>query len=239
MEENSTPKKNVMEQIAGAIVHGRYIVYVLFIAMIVFSVLGISKVKVYSDITAFLPSDIETRRGLTIMEDEFETFASIRAMVSNVTLETAQELADKLAEVDHVYGVSFDDTTAHYAASSALFSISLDCNEESTEAEAALEAVQAVLDGYDTYISTTIGYDVSTQVMNEMGGIVAIALVVIVLVMTITSAQYPPSPIPSRSYCSWLSPSTTPSSCATGTRRNLNATATHVRRSQQHLPRRS
>ena len=152
MEENSTPKKNVMEQIAGTIVHGRYIVYILFIAMIVFSVIGIPKVKVYTDITEFLPSDIETRRGLTVMEDEFETFASIRAMVSNITLDTAQELADTLAEIDHVFGVSFDDSTAHYANSSALFSISLDCNEETAEAEAALEAIQATLDGYDTYI---------------------------------------------------------------------------------------
>ncbi len=56
MEENSTPKKNVMEQIASAIVHGRYIVYLLFLAMLVFSVIGIPKVKVYTDITAFLPS---------------------------------------------------------------------------------------------------------------------------------------------------------------------------------------
>lgn len=190
MEENSTPKKNVMEQIASAIVHGRYIVYLLFLAMLVFSVIGIPKVKVYTDITAFLPSNIETRRGLTIMEDEFETFATIRAMVSNITLDTAQELSDALAEIDHVFGVSFDDTTAHYANSSALFAISLDCNEETAEAEAALEAVNTVLAGYDTYISTTIGYDVSTQVMNEMGGIVAIALLVIVVVMTFTSVSY-------------------------------------------------
>lgn len=60
-----------MELIASTIVQGRMVVYILFAAMIVFCVLGLSKVQVNNDITAFLPSDIETRRGLTIMEDEF------------------------------------------------------------------------------------------------------------------------------------------------------------------------
>ena len=81
MENKSKQKNNVMELIASTIVQGRIVVYILFAAMIVFCVLGLSKVQVNNDITAFLPSDIETRRGLTIMEDEFETFASIRAMV--------------------------------------------------------------------------------------------------------------------------------------------------------------
>lgn len=190
VEEKSTPKKNIMEEIASTIVHGRYIIYLIFAAMIVFSVIGFSKVKVNNDITAFLPADIETRRGLTVMEDEFETFASIRAMVSNVTYDTAQQLADALARIDHVYGVSFDNTSAHYSNSAALFSISLDCSETDPAAETALVSIRNVLEGYDTYISTTIGYDVSAQIMSEMGGIVAIALVVIVIVMTITSVSY-------------------------------------------------
>lgn len=166
------------------------VVYILFAAMIVFCVLGLSKVQVNNDITAFLPSDIETRRGLTIMEDEFETFASIRAMVSNITLDKAHDLADELGEIDHVFGVSFDDTTAHYSSSSALFSISLDCTETDPAAEEALETITNTLKDYDTYISTTIGYDVSAQIMNEMGGIIAIALIVIVLVMLFTSVSY-------------------------------------------------
>lgn len=179
-----------MELIASTIVQGRMVVYILFAAMIVFCVLGLSKVQVNNDITAFLPSDIETRRGLTIMEDEFETFASIRAMVSNITLDKAHDLADELGEIDHVFSVSFDDTTAHYSSSSALFSISLDCTETDPAAEETLEAITDTLKDYDTYISTTIGYDVSAQIMNEMGGIIAIALIVIVLVMLFTSVSY-------------------------------------------------
>ena len=69
MENKSKQKNSVMELIASTIVQGRMVVYILFAAMIVFCVLGLSKVQVNNDITAFLPSDIETRRGLTIMED--------------------------------------------------------------------------------------------------------------------------------------------------------------------------
>ncbi len=190
MEDKKQSNKNVMELIASAIVRGRVVVYILFAAMIIFSALGISKVQVNSDITAFLPSDVETRRGLTVMEDEFETFASIRVMVSNVTLDTAYKIEEELENVEHVFRVTFDDTTAHYSSSAALFSISLDCSETDSEAEEALQTMKDMLADYDTYISTTIGYDVTTQIAGEMGGIIAIALIVIVLVMAFTSVSY-------------------------------------------------
>lgn len=179
-----------MELIASTIVEGRFVVYILFAAMMIFSALGLSKVQVNNDITAFLPSEVETRQGLTIMEDEFVTFASMRAMVSNITLDTANRLADEIAEVDHVFGVTFDDSSAHYSESAALFSISLDCTEETEEALETLDAISEILADYDTYISTTIGFDESAQIMEEMGGIIAIALIVIVLVMTFTSVSY-------------------------------------------------
>lgn len=43
MENNNKQKKNVMELIASTIVQGRMVVYILFAAMIVFCVLGLSK----------------------------------------------------------------------------------------------------------------------------------------------------------------------------------------------------
>ena len=83
MENNNKQKKNVMELIASTIVQGRMVVYILFAAMIVFCVLGLSKVQVNNDITAFLPSDIETRRGLTLMDEVrwYQISLSIKRMI--------------------------------------------------------------------------------------------------------------------------------------------------------------
>lgn len=41
------------------------------------------------DITAFLPADTDTRRGLTVMEEEFVTYADAKVMLAN----TAKELS--------------------------------------------------------------------------------------------------------------------------------------------------
>lgn len=52
--------------------------------------------QINNDITSYLPAQTETRRGLTIMEEEFITLGSANVMVSNVTYQTALELSEKL-----------------------------------------------------------------------------------------------------------------------------------------------
>lgn len=42
------------------------------------------------DITAFLPADTDTRRGLTVMEEEFVTYADAKVMLANTTYERAE-----------------------------------------------------------------------------------------------------------------------------------------------------
>lgn len=44
-------------------------------------------------------------------------------MVSNITYEKAAELAENLREIENVATVSFDDSSEHYASSSALFTV--------------------------------------------------------------------------------------------------------------------
>ena len=61
-------------------------------------------------ITEYLPQDTETRRGLTIMEDEFVTLSTSRVMVANVTYEQAEELCEKIKKIPQVEVVDFDKT---------------------------------------------------------------------------------------------------------------------------------
>ena len=101
----------------------RYVIMLLFLAAAVYSGLSVGRVKLSSDLTAFLPADTETRRGLTIMEEEFTTCASENIMVANVTFDTGRALADRIGELEHVASVGYDDTSAHYAEASALLSV--------------------------------------------------------------------------------------------------------------------
>ena len=77
-----------------------------------------SWVKVCDDLTQYLPETTETRRGLTLMEDEMKTYGTARIIVSHVTYEIARDLADQIEDLNNISSVDFwdadksaDDTT--------------------------------------------------------------------------------------------------------------------------------
>ncbi len=151
--------------------------------------------QVNNDITSYLPSETETRRGLTIMDQEFITLGSANIMVSNITYETAEALSEEIAAVPGVSGVEFDDTKEHYHDAAALFTVSFEGEEQAPETVEALERVELLLDGYDYYPSTTVGRDASASLQKEMTVILAIAAVVIVVVLLFTSKSYLEVPV--------------------------------------------
>ena len=193
MQEKRT--ESPMTKIARFIVDKRKAFYLIFIAAFLFCAASINKVQIYNDITSYLPAQTETRRGLTIMEEEFITLGSANVMVSNVTYQTALELSEKLEGISGVSEVVFDDTQEHYKQSSALFTISFDAEETDPATIEAMNQVLAALDGYDVYASTQIGRDESVTLQQEMTVILLIAAVVIVVVLLFTSKSYMEVPV--------------------------------------------
>ena len=193
MQEKRT--ESPMTKIARFIVDKRKAFYLIFIAAFLFCAASINKVQINNDITSYLPAQTETRRGLTIMEEEFITLGSANVMVPNVTYQTALELSEKLEGISGVSEVVFDDTQEHYKQSSALFTISFDAEETDPATIEAMNQVLAALDGYDVYASTQIGRDESVTLQQEMTVILLIAAVVIVVVLLFTSKSYMEVPV--------------------------------------------
>lgn len=193
MQEKRT--ESPMTKVARFIVDKRKAFYLVFIAAFVFCAASINKVQVNNDITSYLPAQTETRRGLTIMDEEFVTLGSANVMVSNVTYQTALDLSKKLERIEGVSEVAFDSTEEHYKNSSALFTISFDGEETDPATVEAMNEVLSALDGYDVYSSTQIGRDVSASLQKEMTVILAIAAVVIVVVLLFTSKSYMEVPV--------------------------------------------
>ena len=191
-EKNS---ETFMTKLARFIVDKRKAFYLIFIAAFLFSAASVNKVQVNNDITSYLPSETETRRGLTIMDQEFITLGSANIMVSNITYETAEALSEEIAAIPGVSGVEFDETEEHYHDAAALFTVSFEGEEQAPETVEALERVELLLDGYDYYPSTTVGRDASASLQKEMTVILAIAAVVIVVVLLFTSKSYLEVPV--------------------------------------------
>ena len=188
--KNLNQNNGIMKVIAKFIVKYRFLIMVVFLAAALYCGMSISRVKVNEDITAFLPEDTETRQGLTIMEDEFITYGTADIMISNITYETAQKLAENIANMEHVTTVTLDDSPSHYINSSALLSVSFDGTSDNEKIIYALSQIKDSLKDYDVYISSKIGENYSAQVAEEMGGVLLLAVSVIVFVLLFTSRSY-------------------------------------------------
>ena len=181
---------SIMRKIAKFIVEKHIIIMLLFVVFVIYSALSISKVRVNEDITALLPPKTATRRGLTVMENEFTAFASANVMVSNITYEKAAELAENLREIENVANVSFDDSSEHYASSSALFTVAFSAESEDERAIDALEQIKDSLSDYEVSVSTTVGQDYVKQIAGEITQVLILALIVIAAVLLFTSKSY-------------------------------------------------
>lgn len=97
------PKKsNFFEKLATFIVDKRNLIFFLYAIAIIASLITQSWVKVCDDLTQYLPETTETRRGLTLMDEEMKTYATARVLVANVTYDIARDLADQIEDIEGV-----------------------------------------------------------------------------------------------------------------------------------------
>lgn len=75
MSQTSSSETPVTK-LARFIVDKRKAFFLVFLAAVLFCGSSIDKVVVNNDITSYLPAETETRRGLTLMDEEFTTYAS-------------------------------------------------------------------------------------------------------------------------------------------------------------------
>lgn len=194
-------KPTLFTRIATLIVDKRNLLFFCYVLAVVFSIVAMGWVSVENDLTAYLDEATETRKGLTIMEEEFTTFATANIMLSNITYDDAKEIADKIEEVEGVNSIDFDETTDHYKASAALFSVTFSGEDDDEISLQAMEKIREIVSSFDTSISTTVGVDVSANLANEMKIIIAIAAIVIILVLLLTSKSYAEIPVLLITFC--------------------------------------
>ena len=106
-----TGKPTFFEKLATVIVDKRNLIFFLYACALIFCLFSRNWVSVCNDITEYLPETTETRQGLTLMEEEFTTFGTARVMVSHVTYEMAEELAEQMEQIEGVTSATFGSGT--------------------------------------------------------------------------------------------------------------------------------
>ena len=179
-----------MRRVSSLIVKGRFVVIAVFAALFVFCLFSMKWVSVNANLTSYLPPSFETRRGLSIMDEEFPQTFSADFMVKGVTPEEAMALADEIRGTDRVLAVSFDGTDENYKDDSALFAVTFDGPESDRSVAGAVGAVRAALDGREVYEYSGMTSAYSDTLAREMIPIVAIAAAVIIVVLIFTSRSF-------------------------------------------------
>ena len=208
-----TGTTSFFEKLATFIVDKRNLIFFLYACALIFCLFSRSWVRVCNDITEYLPDTTETRQGLTLMEEEFTTFATARVMVSHVTYEMAEDLAEQMEQIEGVSSAVFgssdvgadteedsepetpEDIAEYFKGADALISVTFDGEEEDEISLAALSAIRELLEPYDYYIDSAVGNSQAASLANEMGIILAVAAVIIVLVLLLTSRSYAEIPV--------------------------------------------
>lgn len=183
--------------VAGFIVDKRKAILLLFACAAIYCVYGSTLTKVNQDITKYLPTESETRIGLTTMEEEFTTFGMASVMIANVTYEQAEEVVELLEHIEGVSSVVLDKTEDYYRGSNALLAVTMDEKDGDPENIETMNRVKESLAGYDYYISTTIGANEAQleQIQKDISVIMVLAVVIIVLVLLIASTSYMAVPV--------------------------------------------
>ena len=208
-----TGTTSFFEKLATFIVDKRNLIFFLYACALIFCLFSRSWVRVCNDITEYLPDTTETRQGLTLMEEEFTTFATARVMVSHVTYEMAEDLAEQMEQIEGVSSAVFgssdvgadteedsepetpEDIAEYFKGADALISVTFDGEEEDEVSLAVLSSIRELLAPYDFYIDSAVGNSQAASLANEMGIILAVAAVIIVLVLLLTSRSYAEIPV--------------------------------------------
>ena len=208
-----TGTTSFFEKLATFIVDKRNLIFFLYACALIFCLFSRSWVRVCNDITEYLPDTTETRQGLTLMEEEFTTFATARVMVSHVTYEMAEDLAEQMGQIEGVSSAAFgsgdagadaeedsepetpEDIAEYFKGADALISVTFEGEEEDEVSLAALSSIRDLLAPYDFYIDSAVGNSQAASLANEMGIILAVAAVIIVLVLLLTSRSYAEIPV--------------------------------------------
>lgn len=183
--KNKKDKKSFLVILGDFITNYRYFLLVLFLGMFIFCFININNVDINDSIVSYLPDDTETKQGIDIMENEFGSLDTIKLMVSDIPLESANDLVSKLSEIENVETVLFDGTETSYKNEKALYTIELN--------EVTDEQIDKVKEDIENVISEE-KYDIYSESFEDptdgIGLALILAIIVIIVILLLTSKTY-------------------------------------------------
>ena len=177
MDQKTSAPSLFLRRMAGGIVTARWVILILTLAAMVFCAFSSFWVQVDSSLASFLAEDAEARRGIRIMAQEFQTYATAEVMVEDLSMAGAENVRQMIADVDGVAMVRYN-ASKNFRDNAALYNVTFRSLEHE-EQLAALNRVKDALSGYSTVVNSEVDFNFADVIMKEMAVIMVIAVVVV------------------------------------------------------------
>jgi len=196
-----------MKKIGKAIAKGRFLIFILALALLVPSAIGYLNTRVNYDILSYLPESLETVSGQDIMVDEFGMGAFSMVIVEGMDNKDAAALETDLETVNHVKEVLWYDDMLDLSVPVSMIPDSIrdaffqgDATmmialfDNTTSADETMEAITDMrkMVGKDCFISGMSGVvtDIKNLALQEMPVYVVIASLLSLLVLLLTTDSF-------------------------------------------------
>ena len=196
-----------MKKIGKAIAKGRFLIFILALALLVPSAIGYLNTRVNYDILSYLPESLETVSGQDIMVDEFGMGAFSMVIVEGMDNKDAAALETDLETVNHVKEVLWYDDMLDLSVPVSMIPDSIrdaffqgDATmmialfDITTSADETMEAITAMrkMVGKECFISGMSGVvtDIKNLALQEMPVYVVIASLLSLLVLLLTTDSF-------------------------------------------------
>lgn len=167
-----------IEKISDFSIKYRYLLLGLFFLIFIFTFLNINNVKINNNIINYLPDNTETKKGLTLMNDEFGSFTSISLMVKDVN--DYKKIYSKLENIKNIENVSYS-----LKDNNALYILQIRDANEDKMVDTTYEIKKIVSDSdYYLYSSYYSG------VLDGIDRILIMSVCIIFIILLITSKSY-------------------------------------------------
>ena len=196
-----------MKKIGKAIAKGRFLIFILALALLVPSAIGYLNTRVNYDILSYLPESLETVSGQDIMVDEFGMGAFSMVIVEGMDNKDAAALEADLETINHVKEVLWYDDMLDLSVPVSMIPDSIrdaffqgDATmmialfDNTTSADETMEAITDMrkMVGKDCFISGMSGVvtDIKNLALQEMPVYVVIASLLSLLVLLLTTDSF-------------------------------------------------
>ncbi len=198
---------DIVTKLANFIVEKRKLIISIFLILTVISIAFIPMVGVNYNLSSYLPSEMNTKKAMDIMEDEFSLSGQAQIMIEDVTIPKAMEVKEKIKNVDGVKSVIwlddivdvyqpmnfFNENTVedYYKDNTALFQVEFSNDDYSLKTGDAIDDIREII-GENGVIGGTA---VNTKAMREstVKEILSISMIVVplfIIILLITTQSW-------------------------------------------------